>query len=159
MSGVVVEIYIAERSGQPMRAVSAVEGAAGRGLIGDRHCRPADAPSSSEADLHNISLVEAEVLESLRNDHGIELDGADTRRNLVTRGVRLHDLIGRQFRLGGLLCEGVEVCQPCVHVQQRVGKPILRPLAHRGGLRARILASGVVRIGDSVALVEAATSA
>jgi MOSC domain-containing protein YiiM len=142
-----------------MRAVSAVEGAAGRGLIGDRHCRPADAPSSSEADLHNISLVEAEVLESLRNDHGIELDGADTRRNLVTRGVRLHDLIGRQFRLGGLLCEGVEVCQPCVHVQQRVGKPILRPLAHRGGLRARILASGVVRIGDSVALVEAATSA
>jgi MOSC domain-containing protein YiiM len=159
MSGIVVEIYIAERSGQPMRAMSAVEGAVGRGLIGDRHCRPVDAPPSMEADLHNISLVEAEVLESLRVDHGIELDGAETRRNLVTRGVRLHELIGRQFRLGGLICEGVEVCQPCVHVQQKVGKPILRPLAHRGGLRARILASGVVRVGDAVEPIGAATPA
>ena len=159
MSGIVVEIYVAERSGQPMRAVSSVEGAAGRGLIGDRHCRPLDAPPSSEADLHNISLVEAEVLASLRTEHGIELDGAETRRNLVTRGVRLHELIGRPFRIGGLLCEGVEVCQPCVHVQQKVGKPILRPLAHRGGLRARILVSGVVRIGDTVEPVEAAAPA
>lgn len=159
MSGTVVEIYIAERSGQPMRAMPAVEGAAGRGLIGDRHCRAVDAPHSSEADLHNISLVEAEVLDSLRVDHNIELAGAETRRNFVTRDVRLHALIGRQFRLGGLLCEGVEVCQPCVHVQQRVGKPILRPLAHRGGLRARILASGSVRVGDAVEPVEVAAPA
>jgi len=158
MSGTVEAIYVAERSGQPMRAIDEVVGAAGRGLLGDRHCRPADAPPlTPDERVPDVSLVEAEVLESLRDDYGIDLEGAETRRNLVTRGVRLNDLIGRQFRLGGLLCEGVEICQPCVHVQQKVGKPILKPLVHRGGLRARILESGSVRLGDVIQAVEVAT--
>jgi len=160
MSGRVESIFIAERSGQPMRSVCEVVGEAGRGLLGDRHCRPADSPPlAPDERVPDVSLVEAEVLEALRLDHGIELSGAETRRNLVTRGVRLNDLIGRQFQLGGLLCEGVEVCQPCVHVQQKVGKPILKPLVHRGGLRARILASGTVRVGDRVQAVQAVQAA
>jgi MOSC domain-containing protein YiiM len=160
MGGVVEAIYIAERSGQPMRAVTEVEGAAGRGLLGDRHCRPADAPPLAPNDrVPDISLVEAEVLASLLADHEIDLPPSQTRRNIITRGVRLQSLIGRRFRLGGLVCEGVEICEPCVHVQQKVGKPILRPLVHRGGLRARILEGGVVRTGDQIAAVEAATLA
>jgi MOSC domain-containing protein YiiM len=158
MSGRVESIFIAERSGQPMRLVVEVVGEAGRGLLGDRHCRPSDAPPLAPDDrVPDVSLVEAEVLEFLRAEYGIELSGAETRRNVVTRGVRLHDLIGRQFQLGGLLCEGIEVCQPCVHVQQKVGKPILKPLAHRGGLRARILRSGTVHVGDSIQAVEVVT--
>src|SRR3954470_11112679 len=98
MSGTVEAIYVAERSGQPMRAIDEVVGAAGRGLLGDRHCRPADAPPlAPDERVPDLSLVEAEVLESLRNDHGIDLAGAEPRRNLVTRGVRLNDLVGRQF--------------------------------------------------------------
>lgn len=160
MSGVVAGIFLAEQSGQPMRAVSEVVGAAGRGLLGDRHCRPADASTSGLDDgVHDISLVEAEVLDSLRDEHDIDLAPAETRRNVLTRGVRLNELVGRRFVLGGLLCEGVEICQPCVHVQNRVGKPILKPLVHRGGLRARILTSGTVRLGDVIVVVEAATPA
>jgi hypothetical protein len=160
MRGTVEQIFIAERSGQPMRAVDEVIGEAGRGLIGDRHCRPVDAPPLAPRDrVPDVSLVEAEVLESLRAEHGIELPPSDTRRNILTRGIRLSDLIGRQFRLGGLLCEGVEICEPCIHVQQKVGKPILKPLVHRGGLRARIVASGTVHVGDAVEAVEASATA
>jgi MOSC domain-containing protein YiiM len=160
MRGTVEGIFIAERSGQPMRAVEEVVGAAGRGLLGDRHCRPADAPPPAPGErVPDLSLVEVEVLESLRDEHGIELAPAETRRNLLTRGVRLNDLIGQRFWLGGLLCEGVEVCEPCVHVQRKVGKPILKPLVHRGGLRARILASGTVHVGDAIEAVEVATLA
>src|SRR5215213_1443787 len=105
MSAIVEAIFVAEQAGQPMRSVAEVTGEAGRGLLGDRHCRPADAPPLAPgARVPDVSLVEAEVLESLRDDHGIDLPGVETRRNVVTRGVRLHDLIGRQFRLGGLLC-------------------------------------------------------
>jgi hypothetical protein len=158
--GSVEGIFIAERPGQPMRPMTAIEGAAGRGLIGDRHCRPEDAPPLAPADrVPDVSLVEAEVLEWLRDEHGIELAPHETRRNVLTRGVRLTDLIGRQFRLGGLLCEGIEICQPCSHMQQKVGKPVLKPLVHRGGLRARILSGGTVRLGDTVATVEAAAPA
>jgi MOSC domain-containing protein YiiM len=160
MRGTVEQIFIAERSGQPMRSVGEVVGAAGRGLIGDRHCRPVDAPPLAAGDrIPDVSLVEAEVLESLRADHAIEFGPSETRRNILTRGVRLNDLVGQQFRLGGLLCEGVEICEPCIHVQRKVGKPILKPLVHRGGLRARIVASGIVRVGDAIEAVEVHTTA
>src|SRR5688572_17451502 len=111
MRGTVEQIFIAERPGQPMRLVDEVTGEVGRGLVGDRHYRPNGAPAlGKRGEVKDLSLVEAEVLESLRDEHGIELAGSETRRNIVTRGVRLNDLIGRQFRLGGLLCEGVEIC-------------------------------------------------
>jgi MOSC domain-containing protein YiiM len=149
-----------------MRSVPEVTGVAGRGLLGDRHCRPDPTatltPScGSEAPPHHavqdLSLVEAEVLDLLRAEHGIELGGHETRRNVVTRGVRLNDLVGKQFRIGDLLCEGVELCEPCVSIQRQTGKPVLKPLVHRGGLYARIVQSGTVRIGDAIAAVEAMT--
>jgi MOSC domain-containing protein YiiM len=168
MSGVVAAIFIAEQSGRPMRAVDEVVGAAHRGLLGDRHCRPdpeahrdpscgPEAPPNHE--VQDLSLVEAEVLDMLRTDHGIELDGAETRRNIVTRGVRLNELVGRQFTVGGMLCEGVEICEPCASIQRRTGKPVLKPLVHRGGLYARIIGSGTVRPGDAIAVVETAAPA
>lgn len=160
MRGTVEQIYIAERPGQPMRSVDEVTGEAGRGLVGDRHYRPDGVPAlGKRGEVRDLSLVEAEVLEALRDDHGIELAGHETRRNIVTRGVRLNDLIGRQFRLGTMLCEGTEVCEPCAHMQKKVGKPILKPLVHRGGLRARILSGGQLRVGDAIEVVEAALPA
>ncbi len=127
MVGVVEGIYIAERSGQPMRTVSEVVGETGRGLLGDRHCRPdpqtkldpscgPSAPPHHE--VQDLSLVESEVLDALLAEHGIELRGDETRRNIITRGVRLNDLVGRRFTLGGMLCEGVELCEPCVSIQR-----------------------------------------
>jgi MOSC domain-containing protein YiiM len=162
VAGIVEAIFIAERSGQPMRAVSNVVGAAGRGLLGDRHCRPdpgarlepscgPEAPPNHE--VQNLSLVEAEVLDWLREEHGIDLAGAETRRNVVTRGVRLNDLVGRRFVVGGLLCEGIEICQPCASIQRRAGKPVLKPLVHRGGLYARIVEGGTASVGDTVETV------
>jgi MOSC domain-containing protein YiiM len=105
--------------------------------------------------VQDLSLVEAEVLDWLLAEHGIELLGAETRRNIVTRGVRLTELIGRQFYLGSMLCEGVEICQPCASIQRQSGKPVLKPLVHRGGLYARIVRSGVVHSGDAISTVPA----
>src|SRR5688500_18168068 len=114
MDGVVEGIFIAERSGRPMQSVMEVVGEVGRGLLGDRHCRPdpettlatscgSAAPPHHE--VQDLSLVEAEVLDALRDEHGIELHGDETRRNIVTRGVSLNDLVGRQFHIGTMLCE------------------------------------------------------
>jgi MOSC domain-containing protein YiiM len=165
MVGVVEGIFIAERSGQPMQAVPEVVGEAGRGLLGDRHCRPDPAtvlePSCGPSapphhQVQDLSLVEVEVLDALRDEHGIDLAGAETRRNVVTRGIRLNDLVGRRFTIGVLLCEGVELCEPCVSIQRQTGKAVLKPLVHRGGLYARIVASGTVRVGDTIEVVATA---
>ena len=159
MHGVVEGMFIAGRSGEPMQSVTEVAGVAWRGLLGDRHCRPdpqttlepSCGPSApSHHAVQDLSLVEAEVLDALRDEHGIELRGDETRRNVVTRGVRLNDLVGRQFWIGQLLCEGVELCEPCLSIQRQAGKPVLKPLVHRGGLYARIVTGGTVRVGDTV---------
>jgi hypothetical protein len=115
VGGTVEAIYVAERPGQPMRAVDAVVGEAHRGLLGDRHYRPNGGPEAKgrQGEVQDLTLVEAEVLQLLLDEHGIELSGPETRRNILVRGVRLNDLIGKQFRLGGLLCEGTEICEPC----------------------------------------------
>jgi MOSC domain len=168
MDGVIEGIFVAERSGQPMRAVTEVVGEAGRGLLGDRHCRPDPTTTLQPScgplapphhQVQDLSLVEAEVLDALRDDLGIELAGAETRRNLVTRGIRLNELVGRRFVVGSLLCEGIELCEPCVSIQRQTGKPVLKPLVHRGGLYARIVASGTIRLGDAIAIVEAGVGA
>ena len=97
-----------------------------------------------------ITLVEAEVIEDLAATDGILLAPGETRRNVTTRGIRLNDLVGRRFRVGGVECLGTKLAEPCQYLTDMVGKPILRPLAHRAGLRAKILVGGDVVVGSEI---------
>ena len=126
-----------------LRPVESVEAVAGKGLEGDRHffaegARPGGA----------ITLIEAEVLED------VGLGGPQSRRQVVTRGVRLNDLVGKRFRVGDVECVGVELCEPCQHLQSLTRPGIVKELAHRGGLNADVLESGTISVGDAVELYE-----
>jgi MOSC domain-containing protein YiiM len=150
--GQVEAIYVAPRASAAMQALAQVDAVAGEGLATDRYLtgvgfysdRPTD-PGARE-----VTLFEAEVLEALHRETGITLSAAEHRRNLTTRGVRLDDLLGRCFRVGDVLLEGVKDCPPCEHLQELVGKPVLRPLVDRGGLRARVVEGGTIRVGDAI---------
>ena len=126
----------------PSDAIALVQAAsalAGKGLRGDRHFYP-DGAAPGEA----LTLIEAEVLESLG------LTGAQSRRQVVVRGVRLNDLVGRRFRVGDVECLGVELCEPCLHLQQLTRPGIIRDLLHRGGLNADVLNDGTIAVGDPI---------
>ena len=143
MSGRVEAIYICAEHGVVPHDVESVQAIAGKGLEGNRYFdegRP-------EAEL---TLIEAEALEALKAEHGIDLDGARSRRNVLTRGVRLNDLLGRRFRVGELECRGLELCEPCLHLQSLTQAGVIEGLVHRGGLNAEILAGGELRPGDVV---------
>jgi MOSC domain-containing protein YiiM len=120
--------------------------------------RPADAVRVEEAgvvgDYHhgrgNITLVEAEALAGLYRDTGIELSPAEVRRQLLTRGIRLNDLVGRRFMVGEVECLGVELCEPCSKLQRLTKPGVLKGLVHRGGLRADVVGAGRVAVGDRV---------
>ena len=133
-----------------MRAVDSVEAIAGVGLTGDRYAIPLDQQDPTDDEVRDVTLVEAEQIEWLAAETGIRLSPGATRRNLTTRGVRLNDLVGRTFRVGSVRIQGVELCEPCAHMQELVGQPVLRPLVHRAGLRARLLDGGELRIGDPI---------
>jgi MOSC domain-containing protein YiiM len=119
--------------------VSSVRAVAGHGLEGDRYFF-ADGAGSGEA----LTLIEAEAIED------VGLTGARSRRQVVVRGGGLNDLVGKRFRVGDVECEGVELCEPCLHLQKLTRPGIIKDLIHRGGLRADILSGGTISIGDTV---------
>jgi MOSC domain-containing protein YiiM len=154
--GHVEAICIAPRGSAAMQPLTEVEAVTGVGLRGDRYAagtgfysqRPTD-PGARE-----VTLIEAETLDALRDELGIALGVAEHRRNLTVRGVRLAELLGQRFSVGDVVLEGVRDCPPCEHLELLTGKRVLRPLLERGGLRARIVVGGAIHVGDDVRLAE-----
>jgi MOSC domain-containing protein YiiM len=124
---------------ESIRPVQAVTVVAGKGLEGDRHYAP-DGAVPGEA----ITLIEAEALED------VGLTGAQSRRQVVVRGVRLNDLVGKTFWVGGVQCRGIRLCEPCLHLQELTRPGIIKDLIHRGGLNADVLTGGQIAVGDPV---------
>lgn len=151
--GHVEHIHIAPYESAPMQPVAAVEAVKGVGLIGDRK---ANHTGNDPVPGREVTLVEAESLEMLAREHGIELPPGGTRRNITTRGVRLNELVGTTFRVGEVTMKGIKLCEPCEHLQQMTGRPVIKPLTHRAGIRAMLVEGGVIRTGDAVELVEEA---
>jgi MOSC domain len=147
--GTVELIALATEAEGPMRSVSAAEALEGRGLRGDRYERGAGTFSNPRGGGYDLTLVEAEALEEL-SARGVELAPIEARRNLVVRGIALDDLIGRRFRVGEVECFGQRRCEPCAHLERLTRPGVLRGLVHRGGLRADVLSSGGIRVGDRV---------
>ena len=151
--GSVEHIHVAGAAGAPVQAVDEASALKGVGLAGDRYAVDAGYWRDSKV-ARDVTLIEAEALEDLQRLTGLALDPGEARRNLTTRGVDLNGLLGRTFWVGDALCRGTHLCEPCRHLEELTGKQVLRPLVHRGGLRARLLNSAVIRVGDPVAAVE-----
>ncbi len=148
--GAVVSLHLADAAGRPTRQVSAVDAVPGRGLVGDRYFLATGFYSDKPGPDRDLTLIELEALEALQAEHGIELKPDETRRNVLTRGVPLNDLVHCQFEIGAISVRGIRLCEPCLHLVEVTGKEVLGPLVHRGGLRAQILTAGTVRVGDRV---------
>jgi MOSC domain-containing protein YiiM len=148
-AGRVERIHLADGEGKPMRPADRIRVLAGVGLEGDRYATGRGHFSSTPGTGRALTLIEAEVLESLR-ERGIGLQPGEARRNLTTRGIRLNALVGQRFRIGSVLCEGMRLCEPCNYLEELVDKPLMDPLQHRGGLRADVIEGGEIRVGDEV---------
>lgn len=145
--GVVETIGIAPTAGAPAHSLNHARALAGQGLEGDRHIVgkgtfPSGLPGSA------LTLIEAEVCDSFEPPLGLD----DHRRNIVTRGIDVNGLVGHRFVIGDVRCRGMRLCEPCTVIDRYAARPILRPLVHRGGVRADILTSGTIRVGDCIEL-------
>jgi MOSC domain-containing protein YiiM len=147
--GNVEHIHIARERSAPVESVDSIEVVKGVGVIGDRHALAPGAWDESHLG-EELTLVAAEALETLARDHDIHLKPGDTRRNVTTRGVAVNDLLGKRFRVGDVIAEGGELCEPCSHLQSLLGKPMIRPLLHQAGVRAVLVNSGTISVGDEV---------
>lgn len=155
MSGTVLQIYTAAEAGAPMRAVAEAEAVRGQGLRGDRYVDGRGTWSRVLRPwvVRHISLIEVEALEAANSELERPFFPEDTRRNILTRGVSLNALVGREFMLGAVRVRGVELCDPCERPSKLSGKPGFRwAFTGRGGLRVEVLTSGAIRPGDVIVL-------
>lgn len=147
-AGSVEQIWVAADTGEPGHMLETVRVIPGEGLEGDRYTAgrgtfPSGRPGSA------VTLIEAEVCESFDPP----LSPEEHRRNLVTRGIELNGMVGREFTIGSASFRGIRLCEPCATMQRYSAREILRPLVHLGGLRADILDSGEIQVGDPIELV------
>ena len=146
MAGRVDSIHlIAEHEGDPVAVESAVA-VAGQGLKGDRYFQDDQPP------LRQLSLIESEAIEEVAaSDPSLALAPGESRRQLTTSGVDLNALVGQEFMVGPVRCRGIELCEPCSHLEKHTGRAgIMRAFVHRGGLNAEILSDGEISVGDAV---------
>jgi MOSC domain len=142
--GSVAAILLAPEAESALTRVEQVDAIAGRGLAGDRYC-DGRGTFSGPGRGYELTLVESEMLES------VDLPWEQARRNVVTRGIALNGLVGERFTIGEVACVGRRLAEPCAHLEKLTRAGLLRPLVHRAGLRADILAGGTIRAGDRIA--------
>jgi MOSC domain-containing protein YiiM len=142
--GVVEDLVVAQARSGAVRSVPVATLVPGRGLEGDRYWA-GDGTFASGRPGSALTLVSAEVLDELVSARGAPVDH---RRNVVVRGTDLNALVGREFTLGAVRCRGRRLCEPCAHLDRLNDGGVLRPMVHRGGLRADILDGGEIRVGD-----------
>jgi MOSC domain-containing protein YiiM len=144
---VIERIFIKSKSGGQPEERQAVRVVTGAGIEGDRYFDHHDEPGQ------NVTFVEAEVIEEFQSLNGRPVDLSVTGRNVVTRGVRLNELLGKEFCVGEVRLKGVDLCDPCLTLGEALADEHITPAAvvkqfvKRGGLRADVLSSGELCVG------------
>jgi MOSC domain-containing protein YiiM len=143
-AGRVEAIFVTAENGDLPEPVDCVRALAGKGLEGNRYFFADGDAGPGRA----LTLIAAEALEGLERDTGIVLGAAASRRNVLTRGLDVNALVGKRFRIGEIECVGVELCEPCSHLESLTQPGIMKGLVHRAGLNADILTDGKIAVGD-----------
>ncbi len=145
-----MSIHIAPAGTAPVISLGEIQAIAGKGLEGDRYYLKTGTYSKTPGTGREVTLIEIEAIQALRREYGIDIDAAQARRNILTRGVALNHLIDQDFAVGEAVLRGTRLCEPCAHLEKLTLKGVMRGLIHRGGLRADVVRGGIIRVGDTI---------
>ncbi len=151
----VTQILTAESPASEMRSRSEARAVPGKGLEGDRYFSGTGtfSPKRQNPDFE-ITFIEQENIEAFARESNLPFTSMHARRNIVTEGVRLNDLAGREFYVGEVRIRGIRLCEPCDYLAKISFPEALKGLVHKGGLRAQVLSEGLIRVGDIIRVVD-----
>ena len=145
----VFKLGIAANNNQPIKEVNSIEVLANKGIVGDRHFHDFNDP------YNQLSLIECENIDEYNIKFGLDIPHINFRRNVVTKGIQLNELIGKKLKVGNVELQGIELCRPCRHLTEMLGqKNVLKEFMRKGGLRCQILSSSKISIGDKINLLD-----
>ena len=144
----VFKLGIAANNNQSISEVNSIEVLANKGIVGDRHFHESNDP------YNQLSLIESENIDDYNIKFGLNIPYIDFRRNVVTKGIKLNDLIGKKLKIGNVELKAIELCRPCRHLTEMLDqKNILKEFMRKGGLRCQILSSSNINIGDKIEII------
>lgn len=152
MTGVIIQILIAKHSGETLRAIDAATLVAGKGIVGDRYYSGGGTFSDKfegSAALE-VSLIEQEEIDQFEGENKLGYTAVDFRRNIVTAGIRLNDLVDKEFQIGSVTLKGIKLCEPCGYLADKLGDIVLTKMLHKAGLRAQIIVGGDIHTHDII---------
>ena len=145
----VFKLGIAKDSNKEIEEVSSIEVLANKGVVGDRHFDEYNDP------YNQLTLIEAENIDYYNTKYGLDIPYKDFRRNVVTKGIQLNDLIGKKIKIGNVEVDGIDLCRPCRHLTEVLNQDnILKEFLRRGGLRCQILTSSQININDDIKVLD-----
>ena len=141
----VYKIGISDNNNKAINEVISIDVLANQGVVGDRHFSKFNDP------YNQLSLIESENIDYYNIKYGLNIPYIDFRRNIVTKGIQLNDLVGKKILVGKVELEGIDLCRPCKHLSEVLGQEnIIKEFLRRGGLRCKILTSSCIRVGDKI---------
>ena len=145
----VIKIGITEKNNQKIQEVKTVKVIANQGIVGDRHFKEFNDP------FNQLSLIESENIDYYNIKYGLNLPYIDFRRNIITKGIKLNDLVGKKLKIGSVVVEGMDLCRPCRHLNESLNQHnVLKEFLRKGGLRCQILTSSSINIGDKIEVLD-----
>ena len=144
----VLKLGITANSNKPIKEVDSIEVLANKGVVGDRHFQDFNDP------YNQLSLIESENIDNYNIRFGLNIPYIDFRRNVITKGVQLNDLVGKKLKVGNVELEAIDLCRPCRHLTEMLNQDnVLKEFLRKGGLRCQILSSSNINIGDKIEIL------
>ena len=144
----VYKLGISSKNNQPISEVSSIDVIANQGVVGDRHFSEFNDP------YNQISLIESENIDYYNIKYGLNIPYIDFRRNIITKGIQLNNLVGKKILIGEVKLEVIDLCRPCRHLSETLGhENIIKEFLRRGGLRCQILTSSNIKINDKISVL------
>ena len=141
----VYKLGISNNHNQQIDEVNSIDVLANQGVIGDRHFKEFNDP------YNQLSLIESENIDDYNIKYGLNIPYLDFRRNIVTKGIQLNNLVGKKILVGNVKVEGIDLCRPCRHLTEVLEQDnILKEFLRRGGLRCQVLSSSSIKVGDKI---------
>ena len=145
----VLKLGIVKDSNKIIEEVTSIEVIANKGVVGDRHYDEYNDP------YNQLTLIESENIDYYNTKYSLNIPYKDFRRNIVTKGIQLNELIGKKIKIGDVEVEGIDLCRPCRHLTEVLNQPnILKEFLRRGGLRCQILSSSRISVNDEIKIID-----
>jgi len=121
---------------------------AGKGIIGDRHFKDYNDP------FNQLTIIESENIDEYNLKNKSNIPYLNFRRNMVTKGIKLNDLVEKKISIGSVILNVIDLCRPCRHLSEKLNRnDIIKEFMRKGGIRCQIINDGKISLGDKIKII------